>query len=276
MHSSMISEYDEEFLIKKKVMAVLEVVLLEIIFFISAWYFQWLYPSSYGWYSKLIMIFLGITGILSHRRIRNYGLFPKNIKFSIKWSIYILLLFLTIIITGIIAACIVGFWELKVNARLLLIDAIWFFIFVGFAEELFFRGYVQSRLNEVFTKKYRKIIGVDFEWHQGTLITGVVFFGLPHILVGINPLIRIYNISLAHIIIAAFASFLGIIFGIIREKTGGIIIVTILHGLIDFTVYGIGRIIGLMLSNIITIIALFFFFAVFFEKILKEPLSEQQ
>ena len=46
MHSSMISEYDEEFLIKKKVMAVLEVVLLEIIFFISAWYFQWLFPVN--------------------------------------------------------------------------------------------------------------------------------------------------------------------------------------------------------------------------------------
>ncbi len=276
MRSSIISKDNKVFLRKKKVIAVLEVILLETIFFISAWYFQWLYPSSYGWYSKSIMILLGIIGILIHKRIRDYGLFPKNIKFSIKWSIYTLLLFFVIIITAITAAYIAGFLEPKVSARLLLIDATWFFIFVGFAEELFFRGYAQSRLNEVFTKKYRKIIGVDFEWHQGTLITGVVFFGLPHILVGINPLIRIYNISLAHIIIAAFASFLGIIFGIIREKTGGIIIVTILHGLIDFTVYGIGRIIGLMLSNIITIIALFFFFAVFFEKILKEPLSEQQ
>ncbi|RLE48752.1 MAG: hypothetical protein DRJ31_06540 [Candidatus Methanomethylicota archaeon] len=28
-----------------------------------------------------------------------------------------------------------------------------YYIFVGFAEELLFRGYVQSRLNEVFTKK---------------------------------------------------------------------------------------------------------------------------
>ena len=180
-----------------------------------------------------------------------------------------------IIITAIIAVYIVGFSAFKVNARLLLIDAIWFFIFVGFAEELFFRGYVQSRLNEVFIKKYKRILGINFEWHQGTLITGVIFFGIPHILVGINPFSGFYNVSLMDIMIAVFASFLGVIFGIIREKTGDIIIPSILHGLVDFTVIGIGRIIGLGLSNIVAVVALFFFFALIFERILKEPLNTQ-
>ena len=180
-----------------------------------------------------------------------------------------------IIITAIIAVYIVGFSAFKVNARLLLIDAIWFFIFVGFAEELFFRGYVQSRLNEVFIKKYKRILGINFEWHQGTLITGVIFFGLPHILVGINPFSGFYHVSLMNIMIAVFASFLGVIFGIIREKTGAIIIPSILHGLVDFTVFGIGRIIGLGLSNIVAVVALFFFFALIFERILKEPLNIQ-
>jgi len=274
MSPQAIGEKRKNLLSMKKFVAVLEVTIFEALFFIFAWMFAWIYPSSYGWYSKFIMITLGAIGILIHRDIRNYGLSLKNLKFSVKWSIYISLLFSIIIIITLVTSYVAGFLKTEIDTNLLLINAVWYFIFVGFAEEFFFRGYIQSRLNEVFTKKYKRIIGVDFEWHQGTLITGVCFFGIPHILVGVNPFMGLYKISWTIIILVISASFLGVIFGAIREKTGDIIIPTILHGLIDFTVYVIGKVIGLALSNLITIIAIFLFLAFMFERILKEPLNK--
>ncbi len=72
--------------------------------------------------------------------------------------------------------------------------------------------------------------------------------------------------------VTLFACFLGVIFGVLREKTGGIILPTILHSIIDFTVYGIGRIIGIIFSNVVARISIFLFLAIFFEKILKEEI----
>ena len=270
-----VNDCNKESIDKLKVLAIIEVIFIEIVFFISAWFFQALYPSTYGWYSKIIMILLGLLGILIHKRLRDYGLAPKSLKFSVKWSIYIIILFTIINVAVILVAFATGLSDLRVDLEQFFIDMVWYFIFVGFAEEFFFRGYVQSRLNEVFTKKYKKILGVDFEWSQGTLITGIFLFGIPHILTGINPFTGSINISLMTLMIVFFASFLGVIFGVLREKTGGIIVPTILHGLIDFTVFGIGRIIGLGLSNIAAMIALFIFFALCFERILREPVIRQ-
>ncbi len=270
-----VNDCNKESIDKLKVLAIIEVIFIEIVFFISAWFFQALYPSTYGWYSKIIMILLGLLGILIHKRLRDYGLAPKSLKFSVKWSIYIIILFTVINVAVILVAFATGLSDLRVDLEQFFIDMVWYFIFVGFAEEFFFRGYVQSRLNEVFTKKYKKILGVDFEWSQGTLITGIFLFGIPHILTGINLFTGTINISLMTLMLVVFASLLGVIFGVLREKTGGIVVPTILHGLIDFTVFGIGRIIGLGLSNIAAMIALFAFFALFFERILKEPIIRQ-
>ncbi len=50
----------------------------------------------------------------------------------------------------------------------------------GFAEGLFFRGYVQSGLNEVFTRGYNSLLGFRCIWHQGTLITATSTSACPH------------------------------------------------------------------------------------------------
>ncbi len=116
---------------------------------------------SYGWHSKIIMIILGFIGILIHRRSsRNYTLLPRNIAFSIKWSIYTLVLFT---VANLIALLIFSSTvsRIKIDLKMLVIDLVCFFIFVRFAEELFFRGYSQPRLNEVFTAKYKRILGID-------------------------------------------------------------------------------------------------------------------
>jgi len=267
------NNYDTKILLNK-ILTLAECFLFMAIFFVLAWYFEIIQGAdTYGWYSKSIMILLGFIGIFLHRKPREYGLVPKNLKFSLKWGAYIFLLFIGLSFLTILISILLSIANLEVGPRILVVDFIWYFIFVGFAEELFFRGFIQSRLNEAFTRKYNRIFGIEFEWTQGTLITAIFFFGLPHLLVLINPFAGRVEFSVFILIISyVFAPFLGIIFGIIREKTGGIIITTILHAMIDFVVFGIGRITGIILSNIAVAIALFIFFAVFFEKMLKSEI----
>jgi len=99
-------------------------------------------------------------------------------------------------------------------------DALCYPVMVGFAEELLFRGYVQSRLNEVLTREYGSLIGFRFTWHQGTLITAIFYFGLPHLLTDINPFTGDFEVGAGTVLIALSACFLRMIFGVMREKTG--------------------------------------------------------
>ena len=255
-------------------LALIECLLFLTIFFVLAWYFEMVQnEGTYGWYSKLIMILLGLVGILLHGDPRQYGLVPKNLRFSLKWCAYVFLLFIGFGFLGVLVGISLGIASLKANLEILVVDFIWYLIFVGFAEELFFRGFIQSRLNEVFTKKYKKIFDIEFEWTQGTLITAIFFFGLPHLLVMVNPFTGRIEFSVFALIVSfIFAPFLGVIFGIIREKTGCIMIVSILHAVIDFVVFGIGRITGMLLSNITVAMALFVFFGGPFEKILRSEI----
>jgi len=147
-----------------------------------------------------------------------------------------------------------------------------YYIFVGFAEELLFRGYVQSRLNEVFTKKYRRFLWVDTEWTQGTLITAVFLFGIPHVFNEVNPFIGRYVISPTSVIMTFSAIFMSMVWGVIREKSGFILIPTVIHGSLVYTVFILGKVAGLEASNIVAAITLFIFFVALFEKMMKEPI----
>jgi membrane protease YdiL (CAAX protease family) len=97
-------------------------------------------------------------------------------------------------------------------------------LFVGFGEEILYRGYMQSRLNEVFGKPYR-FFGVSFGW--GGILTAL-FFGISHVgLLG-------WALGLSnHITLAwGFWTFFGgLVFGFVREKTVSILAPALLHGL---------------------------------------------
>jgi uncharacterized protein len=97
-------------------------------------------------------------------------------------------------------------------------------LFVGFGEEILFRGYIQSRLNEVFGRPW-KFSGVSFGW--GALLTSFLF-GLMH--VGVQRWILGLNneITLAW---GVWTIFSGLVFSFIREKSGSILAPALLHGL---------------------------------------------
>ena len=113
-----------------------------------------LYGGAYGWYSKVVMILLGFLGIFIYRKSKGYGIIPKDLRFSLKWSTYVFLLFSGIGLMFILLSTVFGTSNFEVKPETILVDFVWHSVFVGFSEEVFFRGFVQSRLNEVFKKKY--------------------------------------------------------------------------------------------------------------------------
>jgi membrane protease YdiL (CAAX protease family) len=96
-------------------------------------------------------------------------------------------------------------------------------LFVGFGEEMLYRGYMQSRLDEVFGKPFR-FYGVAFGW--GVVIT-CSLFGLTH--VGV----LCWLLGLGGDVIWAWGLwtfFSGLVFSLVREKSGSILAPALLHG----------------------------------------------
>jgi len=121
--------------------AVLEVSVFEALFFLSAWFFEAVMGEGYGWYSKAVMIVLGVFCLFLHGLRGRYNPLPRDLKFSLKWSGYVAVLFLSCSVTAVAFSAFLGFFR-SVDAKALPLDLVWFLVFVGFAEELFFRGYV--------------------------------------------------------------------------------------------------------------------------------------
>ncbi len=97
-------------------------------------------------------------------------------------------------------------------------------LFVAFGEEILFRGYMQSRLNEVFGKPYR-FCAVPFGW--GAVITALLF-GLMHVgilrwILGVST-----EVTLAW---GLWTFFGGLVFGFVRERSGSILAPALLHGM---------------------------------------------
>ena len=101
---------------------------------------------------------------------------------------------------------------------------IYFLFFVGFGEEMLFRGYIQSRLNAAFGRSHR-FFGVNWGW--GIIITSLLF-GLAHVFNDFNPFLGKFGFVWPW---GFWTVFSGLAFGYLREKTGSIVAPAILHGL---------------------------------------------
>ncbi len=101
---------------------------------------------------------------------------------------------------------------------------VYYIFFLGFGEELLFRGYIQSRLNEAWGRPY-KFYGVPWGW--GVIITSIIF-GLMHV-INIGSLVT--NNWQLQPWWGLWTFFGGLVGGFVREKTGSIVAPAILHGL---------------------------------------------
>ncbi len=92
-------------------------------------------------------------------------------------------------------------------------------IFVAVLEELFFRGYVLTRLNDVFGRRY---VLFNVNYGAGLLVAALVFGAFhPLSVVGQNPWPW-----------ALWTGVMGLVFGFLREKSGAVVASSLVHGVI--------------------------------------------
>lgn len=104
----------------------------------------------------------------------------------------------------------------------ILLKTAYFYLFVGPAEELLFRGYIQSRLNQVFGRP-RRFFGVPWGW--GLLVSSLLF-GLWHVVFRpTDPTAWLHGL---------WTVFAGLVFGYLREKTGSLVAPALLHGVLNY------------------------------------------
>jgi len=132
-------------------------------------------------------------------------------------------------IIGILLFLIAGMLLVSPEASVGIVVAklVYTFIFVALGEEILFRGYIQSRVNEAFGRPY-VFFGVNWGWG---VIIGSLLFGIWHILNPFNPFIGQFDLMWQW---GLWTFFLGLILGLIREKTGSVFGPAILHGVINF------------------------------------------
>lgn len=116
---------------------------------------------------------------------------------------------------------------------------VWQFFFSGFGEEFVWRGYIQSRLNQAFGRPMR-LFGVQF---GVGLIIASLLFGHLHAFNTYDPAIGFASMSWGW---ALFTAFSGLLFGILREKTGSLLAPGIAHGLPDAVGEALAKIFGWM------------------------------
>jgi membrane protease YdiL (CAAX protease family) len=101
-----------------------------------------------------------------------------------------------------------------------------FIVTTGFAEEFFYWGYIQPRLNEVLGRPY-DFGGIPFG--LGLVIT-CLLFGFIHTLNGVDFLHGHFNLNWGWGLVAFIA---GLGHGLLRERTGSILAGTVFHGIND-------------------------------------------
>lgn len=92
-------------------------------------------------------------------------------------------------------------------------------VFVGFAEEFLFRGYLQSRLNQAFGRPLQ-VLGVTYGWG---LIGAALLFASSHVFSPSNPLQLPWGL---------WTFVFGLVMGYLREKSGNVVASAIPHGVI--------------------------------------------
>jgi membrane protease YdiL (CAAX protease family) len=105
-------------------------------------------------------------------------------------------------------------------------EAIWLFFGAGFGEETFFRGYMQSRVDQAFGYAWR--LG-GFEFGPG-LFVSALFFGLIHALNTVDYFHGRFTFGWS---MGLQSIAVGIFYGAVRARTGSILPGAIMHGLED-------------------------------------------
>jgi membrane protease YdiL (CAAX protease family) len=108
-------------------------------------------------------------------------------------------------------------------------ESLWLFLGAGFGEEIFYRGYIQSRVDQAFGTPRRWL---GFEWGVGLLVSSLLF-GLVHALNTVDYFHGRYAFGWRTGLQSVFS---GMFYGLIRARTGSVLPGAIEHGLSDVLV----------------------------------------
>jgi hypothetical protein len=112
-----------------------------------------------------------------------------------------------------------------------------YFLFLALGEEILFRGYIQSRLNEAWGRPFR-FYGVPWGWG---LVIASLLFGFMHVL-NLGSLVQGH--WQPEWWWGLWTFFSGLVLGFVREKTGSIAASSLLHGLPQALAVSIGLLLG--------------------------------
>jgi membrane protease YdiL (CAAX protease family) len=110
-----------------------------------------------------------------------------------------------------------------------LLTVSWLVFGAGCGEEIFYRGYIQSRINEAFGRPFR-FMGVQFG--VGLLVSSLLF-GFLHALNSVDYFQGRFTFAWGY---GVATIFVGLLYGCLRENTGSIIAGTITHAVVDVLV----------------------------------------
>ncbi|MEM4966257.1 MAG: hypothetical protein QXS45_05740 [Sulfolobales archaeon] len=144
----------------KRYIALIEVCLVSLVLVLVAWLheaYPYLSDILLGFGFKTFMILLTLLVIILPRRsFKAYGFIPESSRFTLKWSLVFILVFIIPAMISISISVALGIAKPAGLSPLgIVLNVIFFMIFVGFVEEAYFRGYAQSRLDEVFEKRWQ-------------------------------------------------------------------------------------------------------------------------
>ena len=102
----------------------------------------------------------------------------------------------------------------------------WLVVGAGVGEEVFFRGYIQSRINEAFGRPFR-VRSVEF---GAGLLVSTVLFGFLHTLNTVDYFLGRFTFAWGFGV-ATLGT--GLLFACLREATGSILAGVVTHGILD-------------------------------------------
>jgi membrane protease YdiL (CAAX protease family) len=130
------------------------------------------------------------------------------------------------VLLGLLALPLALAWYLSRPFLNALLTVLWLFLGAGFGEEMFFRGYVQSRVDQAFGRPFR-FMRADF---GAGLFVSALLFGFIHVLNTVDYFGGRWDFAwwwwLPNFVT-------GLLYGCLREKTGSILAGGVYHGLTD-------------------------------------------
>ncbi|MEM1769596.1 MAG: CPBP family intramembrane glutamic endopeptidase [Nitrososphaerota archaeon] len=251
----------------KRYATLLEVCLVSLLLTFVGWlreaYLAYLKCSMFWHFGfpafMMLIVLLAIT--LPKRSFRIYGFLPRSPRFTLKWSSAFIAIFILPAAFSIGMSAALGVAKpAGLSPLSVILNVIFYMVFVGLVEEAYFRGYVQSRLNEVFERRWRRLIFKAWKVDYGmSLPLTSIIFALMHIVNYWNPIISRWEPAwwMPIHILGAFA--FGCLAGALREASD-IYVSASLHGGI-MTSY---TFLSIYTSDLILSISLFISWFIFF------------